>query len=283
MKKPILVLSVILCIVSLMAFTSGDSSSPMDASGGPAGYAGDPAGGNKTCGSGGGCHTGAPIGTLTGAITSNIPGTGYLPSTTYTITANIVRAGHSKFGFQITPQKSTGTQLGTMAVTSTQTKLVGSNKYITHTSSGTSGSGSKTWSFKWTSPATGQGPVTFYGVFNCTNNNGNTSGDSIFKSTMVVTENTTAIQPVNAVEFSFAAFPNPTTDIITTRFNLSAPSSIAMYLYDSNGNLIRNFYSADAPAGEMNTTLNLSSYPQGVYFIRVITNGDSMLHKIMKL
>src|ERR1051325_780196 len=226
MKKTLLVLFAIISIVSLMAFTSGGGNDPMDSSGGPAGYAGDPAGGGKTCGSGGGCHTGHPVGTLTGVITSNIPAAGYSPNTTYTITANFVRPGHTKFGFQITPQNSSGTKLGTLAITSSQTKLVGTSKYVTHTSTGTSGSGSKTWSFNWLSPATGQGPVTFYGVFNATNNNGNDTGDSIFKCTLNVTENTTAVQNLGLTDFHFTSYPNPTTDNLTIEFTLDNSSAV---------------------------------------------------------
>lgn len=193
MKNKLFILTCIVAGSSFMAFSFGPSVDPMDANGGPAGYAGDPSGGAKTCGSGGGCHTGAPVGTIAGVITSNIPPAGYTAGATYTVTANFVRPGHSIFGFQITPQNPGGALLGTMAILTSQTKLVGSSKYITHTATGNSGSGSKTWNFKWTAPATGQGPVTFYGVFNATNNNNQDTGDSIFKSTMVVNENTTSV------------------------------------------------------------------------------------------
>ena len=270
-------------MVALMAFNSGDGGNgTMDSSGGPAGYAGDPAGGGKTCGSGGGCHTGAAVGTLTGVITSNIPAAGYVAGTTYTVTANFVRPGHSKFGFQITPQKSTGALLGTLATLTTQSKLISSNKYITHTSTGTGGSGSKTWNFKWTAPATGQGPVTFYGVFNATNSSGGSSGDSIFKSTMAVTENTTAMHNFEASDLSFSTFPNPTHDNVTVKFILTEPAQVEMSLFDIHGNTAGSLFSEQQMSGEMESTFDISSNPPGIYFLRLNVNGNYTLQKVVK-
>src|SRR6185369_13678069 len=39
-----------------------------------------------------------------------------------------------------------------------------------------------TWTFDWTAPSTDVGPVTFYAAGNQANNDGNTSGDFIYKT-----------------------------------------------------------------------------------------------------
>ena len=160
--------------------------------GAPAVHTGSPGDGNVTCTS---CHAGPLPVVQTGWITSNIPASGYVPGSTYAITATATRSGHTKFGFEISPLNIGGTLLGSMVLTNTETQLVGSSKYITHTATGTSGSGSKTWSFNWTAPSTGTGNVIFYGAFNVTNNNNGSSGDTIYKSTLSVSECTVATQP----------------------------------------------------------------------------------------
>jgi hypothetical protein len=281
MKKLLLVLSGLMAIVILMAFSSNGVDDTMSSSGAPAGYSGDPFGGNRTCNISG-CHTGAPLGTLTGVISSNIPGTGYIAGSTYTITANFVRKGHTRFGFEISPQNTSGAKLGTLANIS-GTQLLSTGRYVTHTSSSISGSGSRTWAFKWTAPATGLGPVTFYGAFNATNANGNTGGDSIFKSTFIVTENTTAVNNIEASTLSFSAFPNPTHDNLNVKFTLPEPSSTEMDLIDMNGNKVGNLFPGEEMSGEVSKSFDLSSYQKGIYFLRLNVNGNYTLQKIVKL
>jgi hypothetical protein len=157
-----------------------------DSNGAPAGRTGSPGDGNTTCANS--CHTGSAVTPVAGWITSNIPGTGYVPGTTYSITATATYTGRVKFGFEVSPQDPAGNKIGTLAITSAQTQLVASGKYITHTSSGTSGTNSKSWTFNWTAPPSGTGAFTFYGAFNCTNNNNNSSGDLIYTSTLPVAE-----------------------------------------------------------------------------------------------
>ena len=283
MKKYILVLSGLILLVTLMAFNNGDGGNEtMNNSGAPMAVAGDPSGGNQTCAKSG-CHSGATVGTVTGVITSNIPGTGYVPATSYTITANFVRPGHSKFGFEISPQKSTGTLLGTLAVLSAQTKLVGTSKYITHTSTGTAGTGSKTWSFKWTAPATGQGPVTFYGAFNATNANGSTSGDSIFKSTLVVTEAVSGINDADTDNFSLVTFPNPTYGNVNVKFTLSESSLVEISLVDLAGKTVNPLFSDSEMNGEVSRSFDISNYPPGIYYLRLNAGEVSSFRKVVKL
>jgi hypothetical protein len=148
MKKNLLIVTVIL---SLGVLFSGFSL--MYPNGAPAGYTGSP-GDNKECTQ---CHSGTAT-TVTGIITSNIPAAGYTPGSTYQITVTNNLTGSGKFGFELSPQKTDGTQLGTL-VAGTGTKLVGGTKYITHLNATTSTS---SWTFDWIAPASGSGTVNFY-------------------------------------------------------------------------------------------------------------------------
>jgi hypothetical protein len=278
MKNTLIVVSIIVSISMLMAFSEGVSIH--NKAGAPAGTCGDPAGGGVTCKS---CHAGTNLPPIKGVITSTIPAGGYTAGNTYTVTAKFVRAGHSAFGFQISPQdSSTGIFLGTLANIS-GTQLDNTGKYITHLSSSTSGSGSKTWSFKWTAPATGKGPVTFYGAFNATNNNGTQSGDSIFTSTYVVSENTTSVQDMEKNNVAVSAFPNPTMGKLNVRFYLPEICSVEIQLFDVSGKQLHTLLAKSEKHGEISESFNLFSFPAGIYFIRLNIGGKAFLYRILKI
>src|SRR4029079_17212748 len=63
----------------------------------------------------------------------------------------------------------------------------GARQYIEHTAAGTfvGQQNSASWTFNWTAPPTDIGPVTFYAAGNQANNDGNTSGDYIYKTFVV--------------------------------------------------------------------------------------------------
>lgn len=190
MKIKTIILSIVTLII--IGITQQLISSP---DGAVSGVANDPLSNSANCTS---CHTGSAY-TRNGWITSNIPSSGYVPNTTYTITATMICPNRTKFGFEISPQDSLGTKLGTLIITnSAQTKLVGSSKYITHTTGGNTGTnGTKTWTFNWTAPSVNSGKVTFYGSFLGANNNGSTSGDSTFITAYSVSETCNFTSPTN--------------------------------------------------------------------------------------
>ncbi len=185
-------ISIVAITVTAMFFTNATQQAHTNTSGGPSGLTGSP-GDGATCTN---CHSGPTPIPVSGWITSNIPAGGYTPGTTYTITATATRNNHSKFGFEVSPQNVAGTKKGTLILTNTtQTQLVGSGAYITHTSSGVSGTNTKSWSFNWTAPVAGTGAVNFYGAFNVTNNSGTSLGDTMFLSTLPVVECATPATP----------------------------------------------------------------------------------------
>jgi hypothetical protein len=183
MKKKFIALFAIVA-TALLIFSSTSTIGYL--TGAPSGKANDPSSGNSNCTS---CHSGTATSNATiGNITTNIPATGYVPGTTYTITANVVYAGKTRFGFEVSPQNTAGTLKGTITITDpTNTKIV-STKYVTHTSAGNTGTGSRSWSFNWTAPAAGTGVVGFYGAFLVGNNNGSESGDLTYKTSITVLE-----------------------------------------------------------------------------------------------
>jgi len=156
-----------------------------NAAGAPAGCSGSPSDGTTCARSG--CHTGSAVTPISGWITSNIPAGGYTPLKTYTITAKCVYVGRSKFGFEISPQDLSGNALGTMTPVGATTQVL-FGAWITHRKTSNTATDSLSWTFNWTAPAYGSGPLTFYGSFNAANGNASQTGDLIYTSTLAVNE-----------------------------------------------------------------------------------------------
>ena len=180
MKKTFTFIAIVLLVAGL---TQSIISSP---DGAPSGYAYDKSSSYKTCATSG-CHSGTAVFTDTSVakITSNIPSTGYVAGATYTFTATINKPGNVRFGFQASPQDSVGNYKGTMIVTNTSKTKITGTKYITHTQSGNSQS---SWSWNWVAPALGSGQVKMSGALMAANNNGATSGDSVYKVSVLINE-----------------------------------------------------------------------------------------------
>ena len=238
--------------------------------GAPAGRTGSPGDGGLTCAISG-CHLPGPApAAMAGWITSNIPGTGYVPGSTYTITATATRPGHVEFGFEISPQNAIGTLLGTLVVTNTiEMQLVGANKYITHKLAGTSApGGTKTWNFNWIAPAAGTGNVTFYGAFNASNNNNSNTGDTIFTSTLLVSECAVPAQP------SAIAGNTPVCAGSAQNYSVSAVAGATSYTWSLpagwTGSSTTNSISVTAGTSSGNITVTANN-ACGASIVRTIT------------
>jgi hypothetical protein len=238
--------------------------------GAPQGHTGSPGdGANCTA-----CHSGSPT-TLTGLITSNIPASGYVPGSTYLITATITHPTFNKFGFQISPQNSSGTLMGTLALTMPSATQILNGKWITHTGSGTAGtSNSRTWTFNWTAPSSG-GAVTFYGAFNCANGDNNTTGDQIRLSSLTVQQ--------AAAPLSIASFPSnpscagPCNGGASISVSGGTPPYSILWSTGATGQAISGLcagsYSVvvtDNTGNTANTTISLTSPPPASASINVV-------------
>lgn len=104
MKNKIKVISAIaLTAISSIVFIEFSAPAGANGGGAPSAKTGSPGdGGNCTS-----CHSGAAT-TQAGLITSDVPLTGYVPGTTYTITGTITTNGVTEYGFQISPQSTSG-------------------------------------------------------------------------------------------------------------------------------------------------------------------------------
>jgi len=259
MKRRVLIAFAFLALPITLLLTTNDTYS--NPTGAPAGAAGAPADNNNTCARSG-CHSGT-AGTRDGMITTNIPSSGYVPGQLYTVTVSITEAGISKWGFQITPQTSSGAMQGTWSLEEpTRTKIV-STKYVTHTTAGNGGaSGSTSWNIRWTAPAAGSGDVDFYAAVMASNGNGSTSGDQIFKDNLTVSEDLSAsVSETNEVITS--VFPNP---VIENTIYVRSSGSVQGYeLLDLRGSKVLS----GQLNNESNVEINVEQIPAGIYVLKL--------------
>lgn len=249
--------------------------------GAPAGRAGDPPA-EITCNNG--CHTGASLNSGPGSVTlsSDIPETGYMPDSTYTITARAEQSNITRFGFQVlTFGTEANDAVGTTTITDesrTQLMTSGSKSYITHTRDGTDSTNSNTWHFNWTAPATGTGQVVFYGAFVAANANNANSGDQVYATSDTVTESMTTAIASEIVEghriYSIPSENNIRIDLEArefTRLNVTVIGTNGQQYFRDNRHVF---------IGKYDHLIETNAWSPGVYIILVQTNRGRLFKKV---
>lgn len=282
-KKRILICSIVFFfMICFLIIPFGSNSAMSFSTGAPAGYCGAPGDGNSNCTY---CHTGATETIIQGAIQTDIPSSGYVPGTTYTVSAKIVRQGHSRFGFQLSPQDTAGNQVGTMNDLGPETSFTGFGKYITHSPTGTFSTDSATWYFEWVAPPAGTGNFTFYSAFNVTNNNGGYNGDTIFLSSLSYNENisTSFVDSQNSFS-NLKIAENYSSNQIQVSFQMTEPAEVIISLYDLQGKLIGELYSGFRENKNFFENLDLpATYSTGIFLLRLKAGTDFHTEKIFLL
>lgn len=177
----------ILALGQLSFFVMANSAGPIDKTTG--------APGETTCGDAI-CHGNLNVGS--GNVTITAPAS-YTAGQLLTISVGVSNTGQSRWGFEVTVLDGINNPVGSLLVTDpTRTQIskdIGTQReYIKHTLVGTDLGVLHTapgWSFDWKAPASlGTGPVTFYVAGNAANGDGFQTGDSIYTTSALVTENT---------------------------------------------------------------------------------------------
>lgn len=270
------IIASLLCFVALgfsLAEISWSTSS-----GPPPGFSGSPLD-NKSCGLGGGCHL-TPSIEQGGMITSNIPASGYIPDSVYSITVQVAEAGRQKFGFQASVLNTLEDHAGGL-VAGSESQLVGNGDFITHDATGNSGQGMKSWSFNWQAPSSQSDAVTFYAAFNAANGNNATNGDIIYTSFQEFRQDSATLDSltISTRSFvdqpSFRFFPNPTRGQIQLEF----PEN---NFGKQNRLIIRNMLGSivwDQSISASNESVDLSTLASGTYLLEVHSNRQPLLHE----
>lgn len=236
------------------------------------------------------CHTGGPNTIQPGWITSDVPLYGYVPGTTYTITATATYVGRNKFGFEISPQdpSSLSTTRGTCIITDTSgTKLItGSSgrKYVTHKLAGTTGTmDGHTWTFDWTAPTTGRDSVIFYGAFLCTNSSSSSSGDITYRSSLTVYRDpTSGIEDQSSNVAGIVVYPNPASGYVNVRYKNQQEGRVEIILYDLQGRMIASLLSESKAPGDYTNVLKFPFILNaGVYFLKISMETGNVVKRFL--
>lgn len=260
MKKNYIFKSILFLIpvsaIFLLSFSSGNGS-PLS---------GSPGDGGNNCTQ---CH----LGTANNSniqITTNIPITGYAFNTEYDVTITN-SGGGSRNGFQVTAEKDIdNSKVGTFRSVNAATQTAENNKRIIHTSSGNA---QNSWTFKWTSPSSEQGRITFYGASVAGNGNFANSGDQVFlgKSNSTPSLSISELQKLN-----FEIFPNPTSENVFIQIsNSSENASVTFFNYVGKEVLNQKISNATQK-------INVSNLSTGVYVVKVISEGKTGIKKFIK-
>lgn len=109
-------------------------------------------------------------------------------------------------------------------------------------------------------------------------NTGVESRDVPFPVFKVLTGGASIIPDVE-MNLEFRVFPNPVNDKITVEFNKEYSGQLIIELLNVDGKILINETIED---GMKTRELDLSSYPEGTYFVRVGSNDISGVRKILK-
>lgn len=286
MKRTYLGLFSSLCLLLLTGFQFFGINQLQHSSGPDAGHSGDPAYGYQTCAN---CHFGSSPRIFDTVITSNIPSAGYVPNMTYTIQVKIREAGITKYGFQISPQNVNGDFLGKLiASDKVKTQLnPDDDRYINHTYQGVDfPGGTGQWSFQWTAPERGSGPVTFYGAFLLSNDSDTPIGDKVVTSTLNVEENmvsSLSILPSNPQSTEISLFPNPSHENLTCSFQLDQKATkVTFSILQNDGKIVYSRFQEALTATDHLYTFPVSRLPKGLYYLHIKGEGIQATKSFLK-
>src|SRR5215510_12671611 len=174
----------------LLSHNTGTRTVHAFSAGPPAGYTGAPQEEPEACAE---CHVPPDAGT--GKISITAPQT-YIPGQTYPITVTHTNPDQTRlrWGFELTVlDTASDEKAGNLQSIDGLTQVLNNagpgsaRQYVEHTAAGTfiGQQNNASWTFNWTAPPTDVGPVVFYAAGNQANNDGNTSGDYIYKTFVV--------------------------------------------------------------------------------------------------
>ena len=211
----------------------------------------------------------------TGQISITAPQT-YVPGQTYQVTVTHTNADLTRlrWGFELTALDTSDEQAGNLQSIDAFTQILNNQgpglarQYIEHTAAGTflGQQNGASWTFNWTAPATDVGFVTFYAAGNQANNDGNTSGDYVYKT--FVTAAPFASTP------DFAVTATPSSRVVT-------PGTSAQYTshghtfagFTGMVNLSASGLPAGATASFNPTSVNITDATSKTSTLTVTTTG----------
>ena len=76
-------------------------------------------------------------------------------------------------------------------------------------------------------------------------------------------------------------FPNPTTENTTVSFELEKSCNMKILLCDVLGIELANVYEGFANEGLFTETIDIGNLPKGVYFLKILIDGNYTVEKVI--
>ncbi len=213
----------------------------------------------------------------------------YDPGVTYHMEATVSRASNSLFGVCVEALLANNTNAGTLVLTNNnttqiKTKTVSgvSRRSVVHKLDAGQGTGSFTFTFDWTAPATNEGDVTFYFAGNATDADGSEDGDYVYVSSKVCQYNLS--NDINSLgdKKEIAVFPMPIQDLFTMNFDLNSTGTVHIKLYSITGELVSILTSKVMSAGTHSEKFYLPTVlSPGNYILSVESDSGVNSRKIL--
>jgi hypothetical protein len=237
------------------------------------------------------CHNQFVLNSGGGSISitcPTMPGWEYTPGVTYSITITVAKTGTPKFGFamealRVSDNRSTGTMIPSVPTHTLSASVSGFQRIsMVHDSMTGFTTGSHAWTFDWRAPATDEGNVKLWAAGNAANHNWMASGDYIYTTSQVLTSPLTAKINEMASQNTFAVYPNPiASDCNIQLADKFAGMNCSIEMYDAKGNLVHAKENIIFSAGEA-LPFSIGEYTaEGMYFLRIVANGTTLMKKVV--
>ncbi|MBM3186332.1 MAG: T9SS type A sorting domain-containing protein [Bacteroidetes bacterium] len=285
MKTKFIPISFVCLSLGIFAFRSeltdlkGFHKAPVNSGGAAAGKTGAP--GEQNCTQ---CHSGtAQDGANENVLTlldGSTPVTTYSPGQQYTV-ALVMSSNPAKKGFQATALTSANAMAGTFTAQAGNTSVNGNTKkYANHTSTSNT-STTLSWNWTWTAPASGTGDVTFYVATNKTNNNGTTSGDAIYLSQHLFSEESSAGVENITFNNNVVIGVNNESDKVMISYDLNQMTKTSINILDLNGKSIYNKNAMNGQIGNNQFDVSTNDFKSGIYIVNFFIDNKPFSKKIV--
>lgn len=215
--------------------------------GAPTGRTGAP--GESTCATSN-CHDGtvnSGSATIELGLMNDL--TAYTLGATHTVSISIDGAqSAARNGFEIVALDAQNANVGEWILSGDdkRTRSAGGKDYVTQTRDG---SGQSSWEIDWKAPESDAGDVTFYLAYNDANDNGGSSGDNIYTTTLTVAaEVASSINTISSLE-KISIYPNPVKTQINLKIHLSKATLLTATLRNTLGQSVGQLFHEKIPVG----------------------------------
>jgi hypothetical protein len=285
MKKIILPSIFIASSIAIYALRSNSISNdqfvlaPHNSAGAAAGKTGAPGEQNCTACHAGTAQDGANENILT-VLNGTTPVTSYIPGQQYNVTLSM-SSNPAKRGFQATALTSANTMAGTFTAQTGNTSINGTTKkYANHTSTSNT-SATLSWNWTWTAPASGTGDVTFYVATNKTNNNGVTSGDAIYLSQHIISEeSSTSFEEISFNPTIIAGWDQFANELKIS-FDLNKAAIVGLNVIDLEGKSVYNKPGVKGNIGKNSLQIASNTLIPGVYVVNLFIDNKPYSKKVI--